>query len=74
MEFQRLPLPLARPKMGTRSRFTLSPSTARSAGRMVREPTTATSTTEMTPRAREMKTGLFVMTSPARETITVTPA
>ncbi len=71
---QRPPLPLARPKNGTRSRSTLSPSTERTAGRKVREPTMEMNTTRLTPNPMEMNTGLLVRARPAKESITVTPA
>ena len=65
---------LSRPMYGRRSLLILSPSTDRSAGRSVTDPTMASITTITAARAREMKMGLLVSISPVSDRTTVIPA
>ena len=64
----------SRPRMGIRSRFTLSPSNESRPGSSVSDAITATNTTMIAPAAREMNVKSLVSISPARDRITVIPA
>jgi len=68
-----LPSGRSRPRIGIRSRLTPSPRIARTAGRNVSDPMTATSTTAMVPTAIERKSGSSSRNRPAIEIITARP-
>ena len=58
---------------GSRPRSIRSPSSARTAGSTVTEPSIAMATTNIVPSAMEVNTGMPVMSRPASATMTVTP-